>query len=67
MAWDRRSPQGLCGAKHPGVSGWLSPPLEKLTSDSSQQPWAQRKPGAPTSTHHPSVRARKRTHLQGKR
>lgn len=48
-AWDRRSLQGLRGAKRPGVSGWLSPPVEKLTSDRSQQPWAQRKPGAPTT------------------
>lgn len=39
-AWDRWSLHGSCRMKHrlPGVSNWLSPPQEKLTSDSSQQP-----------------------------
>lgn len=25
--------QHMCGMKHPGVSDWLSPALEKLTPD----------------------------------
>lgn len=41
-AWDRQCHQGMCSVKHPGMSSWLSPALEKWNLDRSYQPWSQR-------------------------
>lgn len=37
--------QGMHGVKHPSVSDWLSPALEKLTPGRSHQPWSRRPKG----------------------
>lgn len=44
-AGDRQRLQGTCGMKHPGMSKWLVPALEKLTPDRLCQPWSRRTQG----------------------